>query len=178
MANNSRKLIHRAFRIPEDILESLQTRADSRGVPLSNLVNRILRDYLAVELQYEKSDFIRMNKEFFRRAFNMIDDADIDTFGREIGYAVANEYTSSFFPELNSYTIVLFLELWFKRFQSYQHRVDGQNSRHSFSLNHDINLNFSKALKIMLEGLVEPIIKSPLIFGDLTSGCITFTFNV
>ena len=39
---------------------------------------------------------------------------------------------SSFFPELNSCTIDL--ESWFERFHSYQHRVDIQNSRHSFSL--------------------------------------------
>ena len=58
------------------------------------------------------------------------------------------------------------------------HRVDDQNNRHSFSLNHDINLNFSKALKVILRGLVEPIIKSPIIFGEPASCSITFTFHV
>ena len=106
------------------------------------------------------------------------DDADIEDFGREISYAVMNEYVSLFFPDINSSTMVSFLEIWFKRFQSYHHRVDDQNNRHSFSLNHDINLNFSKALKVILERLVEPIIKSPLIFGEPASSSITFTFHV
>jgi hypothetical protein len=173
-----KKLIHRAFRIPEDVLEALQTQANSQGMSLSNLVNKIFRDYLIVELQPKKPELILMEKDFFRRIFNKIDNADIEDFGREIGYAVKNEYINLFFPDINSSTIVSFLEIWFKRFQSYHHRVDDQNNRHSYSLNHDINLNFSKALKVILKELGEPIIKSPLIFGEPASSSITFTFDV
>lgn len=145
---------------------------------LSNLVNKIFRDYLIVELQPKKPELISTDKDFFRRIFNKIDDADIEDFGREISYAVMDEYVSLFFPDINSSTMVSFLEIWFKRFQSYHHRVDAQNNRHCFSLNHDINLNFSKALKVILIRLVEPIIKSPLIFGEPASSTITFTFDV
>jgi hypothetical protein len=174
----SKKLQHRTFRIPEDVLKALQTEANSRGIPLSNLVNKILKDHLGVQLHPEKADFILTNKDFFRRIFNKIDEKSIEDFGREIGNAVVSEYTSSFFPEINSYTIVLFLESWFDRFQSYKHRIDEVNNRHSFSVNHDINTNFSKVLRVILEGLIEPITKSSLIFGELTSSCITFTFDI
>ena len=48
----TKKLLHRTFRIPGDVVEDLEKQASSRGVPLSNLVNKILKDYLSVEPQF------------------------------------------------------------------------------------------------------------------------------
>jgi hypothetical protein len=177
-AAKAKKLLHRTFRIPEDVIKALDRESNSRGVPLSNIVNKILKDYVSVELHSEKTGLILTSKDFFRRVFNKIDEKSIEEYGKELGYAIVSEYTSSFFPEINSNTLVQFLDSWFKRFDSYQHRIDEENSRHSFSVNHDINKNFSIVLKIILEGLVEPITKSRLIFGEITSSCITFTFEI
>ena len=176
--SKTKKMLHRTFKIPEDVIKALQRDSNRRGVPLSNLVNKILKDYVSVDQQREKTGFVLTSKDFFRRVFGKIDEKSIEEYGKELGYAIVSEYTSSFFPEINSYTLVQFLGLWFKRFNSYQHRIDGENSRHNFSVNHDINKNFSIVLKVILEGLVEPITKSKLIFGELTSSSITFTFEI
>ena len=66
----------------------------------SNLVNKILKDHLAMELHPERADFIITNKDFFRRIFNKIEDNSIEDFGGELAYSVVSEYTSSFFPEI------------------------------------------------------------------------------
>ncbi|MGB7953710.1 MAG: hypothetical protein WCF23_06990 [Candidatus Nitrosopolaris sp.] len=96
----------------------------------------------------------------------------------ELSFVIVSEYTSSFFPEINSYTLIQFLGSWFKRFDSYQHRIDEENNRHSYSVNHDINKNFSIVLKVILERLIKPITKSKLIFAEITSSSITFTFEI
>ena len=45
---------------------------------------------------------------------------------------------------------------WFKRFQSFQHRVDESNANlHYFTVNYDINMNFSLALQSILAGLID-----------------------
>ncbi len=49
---------------------------------------------------------------------------------------------------------------------------------HNFTVNHDININFSIALKAGLEGLIEPIIKSPIVFKQITSNSISFSFSL
>jgi hypothetical protein len=49
---------------------------------------------------------------------------------------------------------------------------------HYFTINHDININFSIALKAGLEGLIEPIIKTPIIFKQITSNSISFSFSL
>jgi hypothetical protein len=174
-----KKMLHRSFRIPEDILKALENEATSEEIPLSNLVNRILRNYLVTQLRSENNDFILTKKDFFRRVFAKIDgERSIQDYGKELGYAVVSEYTSAFFPEITSHTLIQFLRSWFNRFQSYQHRIDEGNNRHTFSLNHDINMNFSMILKVILQGLIEPVTKSSVVFAELTSTSITLTFEI
>jgi hypothetical protein len=171
------KLLHLTFRTKESIVKGLKKEANSKGIPLSILLNNILKNHL-LQKDAEKADFILSSKDFFRRIFEKLDQKSLEEYGVELGRAIANEYTSAYFPDINACTIVQFLESWFRRFQSYQHRVDEENNRHSFSLNHDINMNFSIVLRVILEGLVEPIIKNKVIFGELTSSCITFSFDI
>ena len=47
---------------------------------------------------------------------------------------------------------------------------------HVFTVYHDININFSIVLKAILEGLIEPITKSPVAFKDITANSISFSF--
>lgn len=47
-----------------------------------------------------------------------------------------------------------------------------------FYVTHEINLNFSIAIKYMLKALVEPITKTKVEFKELTSDVIIFSFEV
>jgi hypothetical protein len=176
-AAKDEKLLHLTFRTRENVIRILKKEANSKGIPLSILLNNILKSYF-VQMNIERPDFILCSKDFFRRIFGKIDEKSLEDYGAELARAIVSEYTSSFFPDIDAYTIVQFLEMWFKRFQSFQHRIDEKNNRHTFSLNHDVNMNFSIVLRVILESLVEPIIKNKLAFGELTSSCITFSFNV
>jgi hypothetical protein len=104
------------------------------------------------------------------------DQKHLVAFGMELGLTVAKEHVTYFFPEVNSHTITRFLYIWFRRFQSCQHKVDG--NRHCFSVNHDISMNFSIAMKSMLEQLIEPIVKSPVDFKELTPNAMYFRLKL
>jgi hypothetical protein len=45
--------------------------------------------------------------------------------------------------------------------------------RHNFTIIHDININFSIALKTILQGLIVPIIKTDIEFRDITASAIS-----
>jgi hypothetical protein len=173
------KLVHSTFRIEENVIRALTEAAEKRGDTISSLVNRTLKNYVTSEMYFEELGFILVSKDFLRRIFSskiVSDQKQLEGFGMELGLTVAKEYVTYFFPEVNSHTITQFLGIWFKRFQSCQHRVDG--NRHSFSVNHDINMNFSIAMKSMLEQLIEPMVKSPVYFKELTPNAIVFSFEV
>ncbi|HJT49033.1 MAG TPA: hypothetical protein VJ729_12700 [Nitrososphaeraceae archaeon] len=171
------KLTHSTFRVREDVIEALYKQAQRKGVSLSSLVNKTLENYVTSEMYFEELGFILVSKDFLRKTFYELKENNLEKLGRDLGMTVAQEYVSYFFPEVNSDTLVNFLDLWFKRFQSYQHRFDSNKKHHYFVVNHDINLNFSIALKAMLEGLMEPILKRTLNFRDLTPCSITFSFE-
>jgi hypothetical protein len=196
---HDKKFIHSSVRIEEQVLESLQKEAQRRGVSFNNLVNRTLKNYVTSEMYFEQLGFILVSKDFLRNTFSRLNENDIEEFGRDLGLTVAREYMLYFFPQVNNATIVEFLDIWFRRFQFYQHRVeerldgptpattttdlDSTVSRyqkqqvHIFTVSHDINMNFSLALKAILEGLVEPITKSPVIFKDITATSIAFSIK-
>ena len=185
--NKKNKLVHSTYRIKEPIIKALEGEAKKRRITISGLVNNILENYVNSEMYFEQLGFILVSKDFLRKVFNKIEKAeDIEEFGQELGLTSAKEYVSYFFPQVNSNSLVQYLDLWFRRFQSYQHRIgnDINNSannnaeRHYFTVIHDINMNFSIALKTILQGLIVPIIKTDIEFRDITASAISFSFKV
>ena len=179
--NNKDKLLHQGFRIQEQVIKTLTEEAARKGISVSNLVNKILKNYVTHEMQFEELGFILVSKDFLRKIFSVVDDEkDIQEFGKEFGTTIAKEYVSYFYPQVNSITLVQFLDYWFRRFQSSKHIVENsdRSQRHYFTVNHDINIKFSFALKALLEGLIEPVSKTTVEFRDVTANSITFSFDV
>jgi hypothetical protein len=180
-SNNKDKLLHQGFRIQEQVIKTLTEEAARKGISVSNLVNKILKNYVTHEMQFEELGFILVSKDFLRKIFIVVDEEkDIEEFGREFGTTIAKEYVSYFYPQVNSITLVQFLDFWFRRFQSCKHMVENsdRSQRHYFTVNHDINIKFSFALKAILEGLIEPVSKTTVEFTDVTANSITFSFDV
>jgi predicted DNA binding CopG/RHH family protein len=179
ITRKKQKLIHSTYRIKEEIIRAVEREATKRGVPTSSLVNKILENYVTSEMYFEQLGFILVSKDFLRKVFSKIEkEKDIEEFGYELGVTTAKEYVSYFFPQVNGRTLVHFLDLWFKRFQSFHHRVDNDNPElHYFTVIHEINMNFSIALKMILEGLIIPIVKKDLEFRYITANAISFSFE-
>ena len=179
--NNKDKLLHQGFRVQEQVIKALAEEAARKGISVSSLVNKILKNYVTHEMQFEELGFILVSKDFLRKIFSVVDDEkDIQDFGKEFGTTIAKEYVSYFYPQVNSNTLVQFLDYWFRRFQSCKHIVENgeRSQRHYFTVNHDINIKFSFALKAILEGLIEPVSKTTVEFRDVTANSITFSFDV
>ena len=179
--SNKNKLSHQGFRLEEQVIKTLAEEAIRKGISVSSLVNKILKNYVTHEMQFEELGFILVSKDFLRKIFNVIDDEKhIQDFGKEFGTTMAKEYVSYFYPQVNSHTLVQFLDYWFRRFQSCKHIVENSDTsqRHYFTVNHDINIKFSLALKAILEGLIEPVSKTTVEFRDITANSLTFSFDV
>jgi hypothetical protein len=209
-SSTSKKLVHSSIRIEEEVFYSLQKEAERQGISFNSLINKTLKNYVTSEMYFEQLGFLLVSKDFLRKTFaELQDEKRLEELGKELGLTVAKEYVSYFVPKVDSCTLAQFLDIWFRRFQSYKHRVDitsyasnTNNNKnrdmnvivegiikeneeeyqlqrkeiHYFTVNHDININFSIALKAVLEGLIEPIIKSPVIFKEITSNSISFSF--
>jgi hypothetical protein len=212
-STKSKKLVHSSIRIEEEVFNSLQKEAERQGISFNSIINKTLKNYVTSEMHFEQLGFLLVSKDFLRKTFaELQDEKRLEELGNELGFTVAKEYVSYFFPKVDSCTLAQFLDVWFRRFQSYKHRVDitrdtsnnNNNNKnkdmnviveegirkeneeeyqlqrkeiHYFTVNHDININFSIVLKAILEGLIEPIIKSPVIFKEITSNSISFSYS-
>ena len=185
------KLEHQSFRIEEEVMLTLMEEAGKKGISVSSLVNRTLKNYVTHEMQFEELGFILVSKDFLRKVFNIIDDEKlIKDFGKEFGLTIAKDFVSYFYPQVNGKTLVEFLDLWFRRFQSFRHSIDINNHTdsqrsihrpkelHYFVVNHEINTELSLALKAILEGLIEPVIKGTVEFEEMTPNSIAFSFQI
>jgi predicted HicB family RNase H-like nuclease len=192
--NNAKKFVHSSIRIEEDVLNALQREAQRRDISFNSLVNKTLKNYVTSEMYFEQLGFILVSKDFLRKTFSKIDEKHIEEFGIDIGLTIAREYISYFSGEVNDKTLIQFLDIWFRRFQFFQHRIEqdavepsdanalGEKRQkqqvHFFMVIHDVNMNFSLVIRSMLEGLVEPITKSPVKFRDITSSSIIFLIKI
>ena len=203
-SSTSKKLVHSSIR-EEEVFYSLQKEAERQEISFNSLINKTLKNYVTSEMYFEQLGFLLVSKDFLRKTFaELQDEKRLEELGKELGLTVAKEYVSYFFPKVDSCTLAQFLDILFRRFQSYKHRVDitydkdinvmivkgirkeneeeyqqlQRKEIHYFTVNHDININFSIALKAILEGLIEPIIKSPVIFKEITSNSISFSYSL
>jgi hypothetical protein len=204
-SSKNKKLVHSSIRMEENVFNLLQKEAERQGISFNSLINKTLKNYVNSEMHFEQLGFLLVSKDFLRKIFaELQDEKRLEELGKELGLTVAKEYVSYCFPKVDSCTLIQFLDIWFRRLQSYKHIVDTSRVKdinviieedirkeneeeyqqlqrkeiHYFTVNHDININFSIALKAGLEGLIEPIIKSPIIFKQITSNSISFSFSL
>jgi hypothetical protein len=167
-------LIHQGFRIEEDIIKALKEHSARKGMTVSSLVNMILKNSVRRDVFFEEVGSIPVPKGILRGLFDSLDKNCLDELGRKTGSA-AREYVAYFYHEVNSDTLLLYLDLSFSRFQAYQHKVD--RNLHTYSLVHDINSKFSTFYKGFLESLVLSVIGFPPKFNEVTETALLFTIN-
>ena len=156
-------------------MSAIEKEAESRGVSVSSLLNQILAKYVRRDRYFEQLGFIPMSKDVLRKWLSRIDRQFLLADSKELGSTIAREYVSYFFHDVNKYTLLEFLDLWLSRFQSYQHKVNGNT--HSFAVNHDINMQYSIYMKEFLKALMESIIANQVKFLELTPNVVSFSFE-
>jgi hypothetical protein len=75
------------------------------------LWNKCIIDYITRAIYFEELRFIPVSRDFLRKLLINIEDPKyIEEFGSELGLTISKEYVSYFFPEVNPYTLIEFLD--------------------------------------------------------------------
>lgn len=170
-----RKLVHLGFRIDEDILDNIKKAARKTETTVSNQTNKILRNWVTRDAYFQELGFIPMSKDILRAWINKVDENELIFQAKEFG-ATAVEMIGYFFGEINVNTLIKFLDIFFSRFQSYQHNIDDKT--HSYHINHDICMNYSIFYGELLRALIEPIIKAPVDIKSRSQKIIIIAFDI
>ena len=173
--SNKTRLILHSFRIEQGVIQALQQESKKKGVPLSHVINKILKSYVTSERYFQELGFLLSSKDFIRKLLGRIEEKYIIDDAKEFGLTIAKEYIPYFFMDVNSYALLEFLEIWLGRFP-FQHRIDFK--RHCYSINHELGMNYSIFFREYMTALIEPIIKSPVKFSILAPNTVTFSFEI
>ena len=170
-----RKLIHLGFRVDADVLEDIKKAARRTETTVSNQTNKILRNWVTRDAYFQELGFIPMSKDILRAWLNKIEEKELIFQAKEFGLSAA-ELIGYFFGEVNVNTLTKFLEIFFSRFQSYQHHIEDKT--HSYHINHDICMNYSIFYGELLRALIEPIIKGPVDIKSRSQKMIIISFDI
>ena len=173
--SNKTKLIHQSFRIEEGVIKALEKESRKKGVPLSHVINKILKNYVTSERYFQELGFLLSSKDLIRKLLGRIEEKYLIEDAKEFGLTIAKEYIPYFFMDVNTYTLLEFLEIWLGRFP-FQHRIDFK--RHSYSINHDLGMNYSIFFREYMTALIESIIKSLVKFNIVAPNTVTFSFEI
>src|SRR4051794_40584663 len=79
------RTVHQGFRIQEEIIRRLENQADKKGITLSSLVNKILKNYVTRDMYFEELNFILIGKDTLRTVFEETELMSLVNEARELG---------------------------------------------------------------------------------------------
>src|SRR5918993_823536 len=124
-SSKNKKLVHSSIRMEENVFNLLQKEAERQGISFNSLINKTLKNYVKSEMHFEQLGFFLVSKDFLRKIFaELQDEKRLEELGKELGLTVAKEHVSYCFPKVDSCTLIQFLDIWFRRLQSYKHIVE------------------------------------------------------
>ena len=156
------------------MLKSFEREARRRGIPVSHLINQTLRTYITRDKYFEELGFLPLSKDLIRKVLSRIEEKYLIEDAKEFGLTLMKEYISYFFVDVNTNTLLEFLDLWLSRF-AYRHRIDYK--QHSYCVNHDLGMSYSIFFREYIKALIERIINSPVRFSATGPSTLTFSFE-
>jgi hypothetical protein len=161
------------FRIWKDVYNSLEDEARAREVSLNTLVNQLLSTHTRNNSVYEKLGVVKMPKDTYRLALQLIPDDKLGEFGREL---VKRYPTSLMLARKGAITIDAVLnelsdatKMGF--FSLYEAERDGMKV---ISLTHDLGPRYSVVLSAAVTALFELVSVRPRI--TITDSSVTVEY--
>jgi hypothetical protein len=174
--STSRKTETVSFRIDGGLRRALEKESDRLGVNLNTLASMIFNRYVNWWQYVGRLKFLPASKDFLREIFREMDQETIRRTGKRLGENIAVEEIQFLFRRVDSEAVLKFLELWSSHFDAYDHEVDGR--KHSFTIHHDVNLNFSIFLKEYINSILENTLERPVHFDGVSQNMLAFDFEI
>lgn len=174
LADENRKTIPFSFRMNSEIYHPLEEEARQKEISLNTLLNQMGKEHLFRQ-KFKKIGCVPTSKDVLREVF---DDTDNEALGRiasKLGSKHAVEYMQMLCHDISKINALEFLEMWFKRFPEYEHKIHG--SVHSFSIRHDISEKYSAFECEFVRSFAETMLHEP-VKTETTARTITFSFDI
>lgn len=163
--------INLSCRLDKTVYNLLSSDAQKRGISLNSLVNSIAKKYISWERNAEDIGFIPLTKRAVKNIFAELDDDKIKTIGTNVGSIVPRDLLMLNFNKITFENILVLLEIWDERFGKVRHDVT--DSKHYFTVYHEINENFSKYVASVHQAMADDL-SFKLTISNVTFNAVSF----
>ena len=165
------------FRLDVDSIEKLRSEANNLGISLNSLVNRIIREYLEWYKFEPKLGFVPIAKSVVEELFTKMGEEQIIDMATRIGKSEAQNAIYFMKGKIDVNSFLSWFENRMKNSSiQISHTFNPNTRTHTYVIKHDISINWSLYLKIILERTFEDIIGKQ-IDVNMSYHMLTFKFK-
>ncbi|MDH3658028.1 MAG: hypothetical protein OEM77_07845 [Nitrosopumilus sp.] len=170
MNRNSRNI---SSRVDSETYNSLVMDAESRGISINALINRIIKRHLMWDRFVEEMELVPLTKRSLKKIFRAMDDATIKKIAREVGGTVPQELIYLSYDKFDFVNLMKAIEISDSRFGKVECMVN--DSTYRVSLIHNVCENFSDFLTETHQALADSLsLKFRVEHVDNNMICIEF----
>ena len=162
----------------DDTVKKLRSEAQLQGISLNSFVNQILTSFLEWHMHEPKIGMVSFTKETARELFTKMSKEQIIDMAKRVG---TKEYqNAAIFITGGKIDLGSFLSWFENRMKNssiqISHTFNPNTRTHTYVIKHDISINWSLYLKIILERTFEDIIGKQ-IDVNMSYHMLTFKFK-
>ena len=174
-ANNSKRTITMTFRIDEKIMSKLRIEAKNRGISLNMLVNHIIKNFVDWYMFEPKIGMIPISKTVIVELFRDLKKDEIINIATKIGKNAIYDIALFMKTKMDMDSFLEWFESRMKNSSMQLSHIVNKNI-HTYTMKHDVCLNWSLYNKTILELLFDEIFKKSVDIS-ISEGSFTITFE-
>ncbi len=173
--NNSRKTTSKTFRIDEDIMSKLRIEAKNRGISLNTLVNQIIKNFVDWYMFEPKIGMVPISKPVVIELFRDLRKDEIIYIATKIGKNAIYDIALFMRTKIDMDSFLQWLESrMLNSSMQISHTIN--DNIHTYTLKHDICLNWSLYHKVIFELIFDEFFGKS-VYIDISEGSFTITFE-
>ena len=176
MGSDAGKPVLKSIRFSKSDEELLRKDAESKGITFNALVSSIITRYIEWDRLAERYGFIALPRQSFRYLVSLLDETQLEKFGKETGFRNAPGITLFWFKRLDAQTFLKFIAISAKYCRIWEYEVGRQGSNLLLTVHNDIDPAYSVVHREYFDQAIRNIVGAvPKI--EVKGNAVVFTFS-
>lgn len=176
MTRGIRKTVLKSIRMTESEEAILQKDAESKGITFNALVSSLISRYIEWDRLADRYGFVALPRQSFRYLISLLDEEQLEKFGKETGSSNASAITSFWFKSLDSQTFLRFLAVYSKYTKIWDYEVGRQGANFVLTVHNDISPAYSLVHRQYIDQAIRNIVGAVPKIED-KGNAVVFTFS-
>jgi hypothetical protein len=176
MSTTERKTVLKSIRISKTEEEILRKDAESKGITFNALVSTLITRYIEWDRLAERYGFIALPRQSFRYLISLLDEKQLEKFGKETGLRNAPAITLFWFKRLDRQTFLNFISISAKYCKIWDYEVGRQGTDFLLTVHNDIDPAYSVVHRHYFDQAIRSIVGAVPKVED-KGNAVVFTFS-